>query len=158
MHSEYLQQLYLHNALARGEFYAQGQPVDLSAIRAPMFVVGTETDHVAPWKSVYKVRALTRSSDYTFLLTSGGHNAGIISGPEHPRRRHRLLHWDNPNDALSPDEWMAQAEQRPNSWWPTWEQWLTHHSSAGWTPPLQGNAHAGYAPIEDAPGQYVRQK
>jgi polyhydroxyalkanoate synthase len=158
MHSEYLQQLYLHNALAQGEFYAQGQRVDLGAIHVPMFVVGTETDHVAPWKSVYKVRALTHSPDFTFLLTSGGHNAGIVSGPEHPRRRHRLLHWDNATDAPSADEWLAHAELRPNSWWPTWEQWLTDHSSSGWTAPPLGNADAGYAPIEDAPGQYVRQK
>ena len=56
-----------------------------------MFVVGTETDHVAPWKSVYKVGKLVRSTDYTFCLTSGGHNAGIISGPQHPKRRHRVL-------------------------------------------------------------------
>ena len=61
MHSEYLRELYLNNALARGEFKSEGRRVDLSAIRLPMFVVGTETDHVAPWHSVYKARALTRS-------------------------------------------------------------------------------------------------
>ncbi len=81
MHAEYLRELYLNNALARGEFTAEGRRVDLAAIRLPMFVVGTETDHVAPWQSVYKARGLTRSADYTFLLTSGGHNAGIVSGP-----------------------------------------------------------------------------
>ena len=59
-------------------------------ITAPMFVVGTETDHVAPWRSVYKVGKLVRSTDFTFCLTSGGHNAGIISGPQHPKRRHRV--------------------------------------------------------------------
>src|SRR4029077_5642264 len=77
MHSEYLERLYLKNELARGEFSSGGAVVDLKKLRLPMFVVGTETDHVAPWHSVFKLRALTRSSDYTFLLTSGGHNAGI---------------------------------------------------------------------------------
>ncbi len=101
MHSEYLRQLYLNNALARGEFKADGRRVDLAAIRLPMFVVGTETDHVAPWKSVYKARGLTRSADYTFLLTSGGHNAGIVSGPVHPRRRHRVRTWLNDSESLS---------------------------------------------------------
>ena len=81
MHSEYLSRLYLRNELAGGQFPLDGEAVDLGQIQVPMFVVGTQTDHVAPWRSVYKVRGLTNSDDYTFLLTSGGHNAGIISGP-----------------------------------------------------------------------------
>src|ERR1700739_4125515 len=93
MHSEYLERLYLKNELARGTFRRGGEAVDLKRLELPMFVVGTETDHVAPWRSAYKARGLTRSSDYTFLLTSGGHNAGIVSGPSHPKRRHRLLTW-----------------------------------------------------------------
>ncbi|HUL19314.1 MAG TPA: alpha/beta fold hydrolase, partial [Steroidobacteraceae bacterium] len=84
MHSEYLERLYLKNELASGDFTLGGEPVDLRKLHLPMFVVGTETDHVAPWHSVYKLRGLTRSTDYTFLLTSGGHNAGIVSGPVHP--------------------------------------------------------------------------
>ena len=91
MHTDYLHQLYLNNDLAEGRYVALGETLDLAAVDAPMFVVGTETDHVAPWKSVYKVGKLVRSKDYTFCLTSGGHNAGIISGPVHPKRRHRVL-------------------------------------------------------------------
>src|SRR5262249_23026542 len=99
MPSEYLAKLYLNHELPQGQFCAQGQLVNLKDIRIPMFVVGTETDHVAPWKSVYKVRTLTRSPDYTFLLTSGGHNAGIVSGPVHPKRRYRVRAWLNETEA-----------------------------------------------------------
>ncbi len=109
MHTEYLRGLYLNNALARGEFQADGRTVDLAAIKLPMFVIGTETDHVAPWKSVYKARGLTRSSDYTFLLTSGGHNAGIVSGPKHPRRRHRVRTWLNASETLTPEAWIEST-------------------------------------------------
>ena len=90
MHTEYLVGLYLNNDLAEGRFKVEGEPVSLKDIRVPMFVVGTETDHVAPWKSVYKASGLTSSPEFTFLLTSGGHNAGIVSGPVHPKRRHRV--------------------------------------------------------------------
>src|SRR6202035_5517018 len=120
MHSEYLRQLYLNNALARGEFSAEGRLVDLAAIHAPMFVVGTETDHVAPWQSVYKARGLTRSADYTFLLTSGGHNAGIVSGPVHPRRRHRVRAWLNAGETLPPQTWFETTHPHAGSWWPVW--------------------------------------
>jgi polyhydroxyalkanoate synthase len=56
MHSEYLSRLYLHNELAKGSYTIEGKTVDLRALTVPMFVVGTETDHVAPWRSVYKAR------------------------------------------------------------------------------------------------------
>jgi polyhydroxyalkanoate synthase len=123
-----------------------------------MFVVGTETDHVAPWRSVYKARGLTGSDDYTFLLTGGGHNAGIISGPVNPKRRHRTLRWSDPASALSPDQYLESADMYVGSWWPTWQRWLANHSSAAdYTLPLMGNAAAGYAPLADAPGAYVRE-
>jgi polyhydroxyalkanoate synthase subunit PhaC len=152
MHSEYLERLYLKNELAQGTFTVNGTRVDLANIRVPMFVVGTETDHVAPWRSVYKTRALTRSPDYTFLLTSGGHNAGIVSGPVHPKRRHRVLTWHDATTTLSADEWLARAPLHEGSWWPVWESWLTRHSSAR---PVPARAPAGNR-LADAPGQYVR--
>ena len=159
MHSEYLRGLYLNNALARGEFQADGRRVDLAAIKLPLFVVGTETDHVAPWKSVYKVRGLTRSDDYTFLLTSGGHNAGIVSGPKHPRRRHRVRTWLSAGETLAPQVWFDSTEPQSGSWWPIWQHWLAAHSTQALVaPPSLGSAQAGYPPIADAPGEYVLQK
>jgi polyhydroxyalkanoate synthase len=157
MHAEYLRQLYLNNALARGEFESGGRRVDLAAIRVPMFVVGTETDHVAPWQSVYKARRLTRSPDYTFLLTSGGHNAGIVSGPTHPRRRHRARTWSNDAETLTPQAWLETTPSQTGSWWPVWDRWLAAHSTAERVaPPALGAPH--YPPVGDAPGEYVRQK
>lgn len=159
MHAEYLRQLYLNNALARGEFVAEGRRIDLGDIRLPMFVVGTETDHVAPWRSVYKVRGLTRSGDYTFLLTSGGHNAGIVSGPSHPRRRHRVRTWCDDTDSLSAESWLETTAPVQGSWWPVWGRWLAQHSAAERTiPPEVGSPKAGYPPLGEAPGDYVRQK
>jgi polyhydroxyalkanoate synthase len=153
MHTEYLYRLYLDNELSTGRFPVFGQPVRLDDIRLPMFVVGTETDHVAPWKSVYKVENLVRSDDFTFLLTSGGHNAGIVSGPVHPKRRHRLRTRTLADRHLSPDEWFATTPAQQGSWWPAWAKWLAARSSGRVAPPSMGAA--GYAPIADAPGAYV---
>jgi polyhydroxyalkanoate synthase len=157
MHSEYLDQLYLKNALARGEFSVAGQAVNLGDIRAPMFVVGTETDHVAPWPAVFKVRELTRSSDYTFLLTSGGHNAGIVSGPSHPKRRYRVRAWLNDTDKAEPEDWFQSTPVRAGSWWPEWQQWLVRHSDPQQTPARQIAAGENDSGLEDAPGRYVRE-
>ena len=156
MHSEYLERLYLKNELAQGTFTVNGTRIDLANIRVPMFVVGTETDHVAPWRSAYKVRALTRSKDYTFLLTSGGHNAGIVSGPVHPKRRHRIL-TEKESVALTPEEWLDSATRHESSWWPAWEQWLAEHSGAQEEPArVPATRSRDGAPLADAPGGYVR--
>jgi polyhydroxyalkanoate synthase len=156
MHSEYLERLYLKNELALGTFTVGGERVDLKQIRVPMFVVGTETDHVAPWRSVYKTRDLTGSTDYTFLLTSGGHNAGIVSGPVHPKRRHRMLTWHNATDTLSAEKWLQRAPLLEGSWWPAWQRWLAEHSAKKHEPARRLAAGKGAAALEDAPGSYVR--
>ncbi len=159
MHTDYLYQLYLNNDLASGRYRSHGDIVDLKAITAPMFVVGTETDHVAPWKSVYKVHDLTRSGDYSFLLTSGGHNAGIISGPVHPRRHYRLHRFSGDEAHLAADDFVARTEKKPGSWWPVWQQWLVARSSAERVdPPEMGAPEEGFFPVADAPGSYVLQR
>jgi len=159
MHSEYLDRLYLKNELAQGKFTIGDQPVNLKSLRLPMFVVGTETDHVAPWRAFYKARELTSSPDYTFLLTSGGHNAGIVSGPTHPKRRYRVLKWTNDTDSLTPDAWLKAAPAHSDSWWPVWQRWLAERSDPQ-RQPARAVTAASVAPgsvLEDAPGRYVRE-
>ncbi|CAN0604842.1 unnamed protein product, partial [Ectocarpus sp. 12 AP-2014] len=105
MHTEYLEKLYLNNDLATNNFTVSGRVISMSDVSVPMFVLGTETDHVAPWKSVYKLVGLTHN-DLTFALTSGGHNAGVVSGPQHPRRRYRIETRKAGDTYTDPDTWM----------------------------------------------------
>ncbi len=158
MHAEYLRRLYLDNELAAGLFMADGRVATLQNIRAPMFVVGTERDHVAPWRSVYNIHYHS-DTDVTFVLTTGGHNAGIVSEPGRARRRFRIALKRTTDPCLGPDEWAAAADSKEGSWWVDWADWLAGHSAPERIPrPLMGAAGKGYAPIEDAPGTYVFQR
>ena len=159
MHSEYLQRLYLQNDLASGRFEVNGSPINLADITVPIFALGTETDHVAPWRSTFKTRELTRSQDFTYVLTNGGHNAGIICGPLHPRRRFRESQWTDSNSVSPPDEWVKQAVLHEGSWWPFWQGWLAARSGPldAALPPL-GDRNNGYPILGDAPGEYVLQR
>ncbi|ADZ69053.1 PHA/PHB synthase family protein [Polymorphum gilvum] len=158
MHAEYLQRLYLDNELAAGRFMVEGRPTAIQNIRVPMFVVGTERDHVAPWRSVYKIHQLT-DTDVTFVLTTGGHNAGIVSEPGHPGRHFRIALKRTADPCLGPDEWAHAAEQKDGSWWNEWTQWLASHSTpVRVAPPGIGAAGNGLPAIADAPGTYVLQR
>lgn len=156
MHSDYLRKLFLNNDLAAGRFRVDGRPVHVEAIRVPVFVVGTVTDHVAPWRSVFKLTHLL-DADVDFVLTSGGHNAGIVSEPGHPRRSFRLLRSKHGDPLPDPDQWASAAPETAGSWWPNWVAWLAGRSGADVTPPAMGRPEKGYAPICDAPGTYVLQ-
>jgi len=156
MHSEYLRRLFLRNDLAEGRFVVGGRPIALTDIRAPIFAVGTEQDHVAPWRSAYKIHILTDTT-VTFLLTVGGHNAGIVSEPGHRGRSYRVRTQANDDRYVDPDTWFAEAERRDGSWWPEWVAWLAAHSGEPVAPPALGAPAAGYAPLADAPGTYVLQ-
>lgn len=156
MHSQYLRRLFLDNDLAEGRYRAGGRAVALADIRVPIFTVGTEWDHVAPWRSVYKLHLFT-DTDLTFLLTNGGHNAGIVSEPGRSDRHYRVS--TRPADAKyeDPEIWLASTPVRAGSWWPEWAAWLAGNSGAAVAPPAMGRQSAGYSALCDAPGTYVMQ-
>ncbi|MEM1143678.1 MAG: alpha/beta fold hydrolase [Pseudomonadota bacterium] len=154
MHKEYLEQLYLNNELARNRFKVAGRVVSMSDVKTPMFILGTETDHVAPWKSVYKILDLT-NNEATFALTSGGHNAGVVSGPQHPRRRYRINTRSIGQKYQDPDSWMEDQDIHQGSWWPAWDAWLDSAMSGKKAPPAMGAPRKGLKPLRSAPGEYV---
>ena len=154
MHTEYLRNCYMENNLAEARYQVDGKPICIGDIRIPAFVLGTATDHVAPWKSVYKAVRLT-NNEMTFALTTGGHNAGIACGPDHPRRKHWIATRQPGDLYIDPDDWQAQNELVDGSWWPAWDAWLDARSSGRTKPPSMGKPKAGYKPLRDAPGIYV---
>lgn len=155
MHSEYLRQLYLDNDLAEGRYQVRGRPVALADIDVPMFIVGTVRDHVAPWPSVYKMHLLS-DAELTFVLTSGGHNAGVVSEPGHPRRSFQIAARATRERYVDPQMWRAEAPLHEGSWWPAWQQWLAQRSTERVAPPAMGGS--AYTPLGDAPGAYVAMK
>ena len=155
MHPEYLRKLFLNNDLAEGRYLVQGRPISLSDIHTPMFVVGTVRDHVAPWKSTYKIHFQV-DTDVTFLLTSGGHNAGIVAPPDEEGHSYRMRTKAASDNYIGPDEWLKTTESVEGSWWPAWTVWLVAHSGEPCEPPGMGTVPAGEKILPDAPGDYVR--
>ncbi len=161
MHSEYLRRLFLRNDLAEGRFRADERPVSLTDIRVPIFAVGTERDHVAPWRSVYKINQLA-DTEVTFLLATGGHNAGIVSPPAGATRSeagraagrgYRMARRRPADRFMAPEAFHAEAPFHAGSWWPAWRRWLEERSTGKAPPPSLPRGRT----LDDAPGAYVMQ-
>ncbi len=154
-HSEYLRQLYRDNELAQGRYQVDGKPVALPDIRLPIFCLGTQRDTVVPWRTAYKIHLLARC-EVTFCLTSGGHNVGVVNPPGPGVARSFQISTHGADDRyMDPDTWRSTVPSQEGSWWPAWQTWLAKRSSKRAEPPPMGNAAAGCAALDDAPGRYV---
>jgi polyhydroxyalkanoate synthase len=154
MHAEYLRHLFLDNDLAEGRYVAGGRPVALSDIHAPVFAVGTVQDHVAPWRSTYKIHLLT-DTEVTYVLTTGGHNAGIVSEPGHNGRSYQVMTRPADGRYMDPDAFVATAPRQDGSWWPEWTAWLDARS--GEAAETDGREETLTGSLGPAPGTYVLQ-
>jgi polyhydroxyalkanoate synthase len=154
MHAEYLRKLYLENQFAEGRLNVDGRPVVVRDVDVPMFVVGTEWDHVAPWRSVFKIH-LEVENEITFVLTTGGHNAGVVSEPSHAGRSYRIASRTARAPYVDPDTWAETAHPVEGSWWMAWSHWLAAYNPEMAPPPALGDTEKGYPPLDDAPGTYV---
>lgn len=155
MHSEYLHQLFLNNELIQGRYRVKKKRIALVDIKVPIFAVGTVKDHVSPWRSVYKIHLFTHT-DITFVLTSGGHNAGIVSEPGHAGRSYRINVRREHEKYIASDTWLESTPVIDGSWWPAWEHWLSQHSKEKKVAaPSMGFENET---LGSAPGQYVLRK
>ncbi len=152
MHSDYLRKLFLGNDFFSGRYRVDGAPVALTDIGRPLFVLATMSDHVSPWRSVHKIH-LVPNCDITFVLASGGHNAGVVSEPGHRNRSYYIGSRRQGARYVDPDSWVASAEQRDGSWWPAWSSWLERNSPGG-----QVDARALADGLGPAPGRYVLER
>ena len=157
MHSQYLRRMFLGNELAEGKYELNGKPVTIEEIKAPIFCVSTTSDHVAPWHSVYKLHLLA-DTQLTFVLTNGGHNAGIVSEPGHEGREYRIRTAERGETYIAPNEWKTTAERHDGSWWPAFAHWLGERSGDEVKARKLGKDGSRYRAMENAPGTYVFQR
>ena len=105
-------------------------------------------------KTLFKIKILT-DTDVTYVLVSGGHNAGIVSEPGHPNRSYQLMKLKEEDIYKDPEAWRQQAPIHSGSWWTAWSKWLIEHSGGKVKAPGMGASRHGVKVLGDAPGTYV---
>ena len=152
MHSFYLRNMYQENRLVRpGGISIHGEPIDLTQIQTPVFILATKEDHIAPWKSSYAATQLYRGP-VKFCLAGSGHIAGVVNPPD----AQKYNFWTSAKLPKQPDAWFEAATQQAGSWWPEWDKWV--EKFAGGSVPARTPGDGKLKPIEDAPGTYVKER
>ena len=148
----YMRNLYHDNSLrVPGKLEMCGQRIDLGALEMPVYVLATREDHIVPWQSAYQTTRIL-GGKVRFVLGASGHIAGVIN----PAGKNKRSYWTNEDAKIDADGWLAAAEERKGSWWPDWADWLRPLAGKLQAPRKLGNAK--YAPIEPAPGRYVKER
>ena len=149
----YLRHTYLQNELKRpGTLTVCGEPVDLGAIEAPVFIYGSREDHIVPWQAAYASVGVLKGKRQ-FVLGASGHIAGVINPPAKGKRSH----WTNDKLPAKAEAWFDGATEHPGSWWPAWTTWLKPHGGKLVNAPKTPGS-AKFRAIEAAPGRYVKAK
>jgi len=150
-HTFYLRKVCLENGLVKhGELVVKDVPIDARNIRQDVYAVGTEQDHLVPWKAAWRITQLVGGSA-RFVLAGSGHVAGVLQPPNKGKG-----YWTNEKRAKSADTWLEGAKFHQGGWWADWVEWLKSHSGELVAPPSMGSA--AYPPIIPAPGTYVMGK
>ncbi len=153
MYCWYLRHTYLQNELKQpGKLTVCGQPVDLGAIAAPVFVYGSREDHIVPWTAAYASVPLFKGPRQ-FVLGASGHIAGVINPPAKGKRSH----WTNKTLPAKAEDWLAGATEHAGSWWTVWSDWLKPQGGKLVNAPKTPGS-AKFKAIEPAPGRYVKVK
>jgi len=155
MYCWYLRNTYLENKLkVPGALTVCGEKIDLGKISAPAYLYASREDHIVPWAGAYRSTAVLKGKR-RFVLGASGHIAGVINPPLKKKRSH----WIGKTAALpaSADAWLAQAEERPGSWWTDWSEWLRPFGGKQVAAP-KAPGNRKWKAIEPAPGRYVKEK
>jgi len=152
MHSFYLRKCYLENALKEpGAVTVADVPIDLTKVKTPSYFLSAREDHIAPWVSTFRGAQLYKGP-VKFVLAASGHIAGVINPPA----ANKYCHWTSNSRSKDPETWLGAATEHPGSWWPDWQKWIGRH--AGEQVPARQPGEGALAPIEDAPGSYVKMR
>jgi len=151
MYCYYLRSMYLENRLREpGALTMCGEKIDLARLRIPSYILATREDHIVPWKSAYRSTQVLKGEN-RFVLGASGHIAGVLNPPAANKRSY----WINTSLPSNADDWLTLAVEKRGSWWSDWIEWLGRFGG-GEVPARERLGNDTYAPIEAAPGRYVK--
>jgi poly[(R)-3-hydroxyalkanoate] polymerase subunit PhaC len=149
LHRDYIDLYFSNPFVNAGKLTLNDHTIDVSRVRADSYVVAGVTDHITPWKGVYKT-AQIMGEGTTFVLSNSGHLQSLVNPPTNAKASFMI----GPITSDTADAFMASAEKRKGSWWLDWRDWMHARSGDGVAAPASLGS-ARYPTLAAAPGTYV---
>lgn len=148
LHKDYLLNIFIENKLMQAKKLIIGDiPISIKNIKTPLFILAAEEDHIAPWRAVYPLTQLTKSTSQQFILGASGHHKGVFTSTS-PSKHH---YWKADNLPTEADDWLASAQKISGSWWQEWRKWIDTYSEGL----VLARTISKESIIEEAPGSYA---
>ena len=152
LHADFLRIWQSNAMVGQGALNVLGSPLDLSAVKNDMYVVGAASDHLVPWESAYAATQVLGGS-VRFVLSNSGHIQALVNPPGNPK----ASFFENPDNPPSPSDWLDSAQTVRGSWWNDWADWILERSGPLRSAPRTlGNRR--YKVMDTAPGRYVHER
>jgi polyhydroxyalkanoate synthase subunit PhaC len=149
LHSDYIDLYFTNPFVNANKMSLNGASIDMSRVKADVYVVAGTTDHITPWKAVYR-SARIYGDDATFVLSNSGHLQSLLNPPTNPKASFVTALAQAPDAAA----FLAGGEKKTGSWWPHWRDWLNERSGEEVPAPLTLGSERHPAGVA-APGTYV---
>jgi len=151
LHADFLR-IWQDNAMMkRDAITVLGSPLDLSAVKNDVYVVGAATDHLVPWESAYAATQIF-GGKVRFVLSRSGHVQALVNPPGGSKASFFL----NDHNPADPSEWLDNAVSVRGSWWEDWADWILERSGPSRTKP-KALGDRRHPPLDSAPGRYVHE-
>ncbi|HQT80772.1 MAG TPA: class I poly(R)-hydroxyalkanoic acid synthase [Ferrovaceae bacterium] len=154
MFAWYLRHFYLENQLRiPNALTLCGEPIDLGVINYPTYIFAAKEDHIVPWNTAFSSINLLGGKK-EFVLGASGHIAGTINSAKKNKRNY----WIDGETSMGAQHWFETAVEKKGSWWWHWIEWLHLQHREPKVPASLALGNSEYVSIEEAPGQYVKEK
>jgi polyhydroxyalkanoate synthase len=126
MHSEIID-IFANDLLGKpGGVTIDGVPINVAEdVECPSYVVGGATDHISLWRGCYATARIFKGP-VRFVLHSSGHVQTVVA-PMGSKASHLVIPHEKQTETTMPEDpetWLAEAEERRESWWADWTKWL----------------------------------
>jgi polyhydroxyalkanoate synthase subunit PhaC len=151
LHGDFIDLYFTNPFVNAGKLTLNGQPVDMGRVRGNVdaYVVAGVTDHITPWKAVFKTARIL-GDNATFVLSNSGHLQSLLNPPTNKKASYLI----GLASAADPDAFQSSAEKRQGSWWLDWRDWLRDRSGEEADAP-KSLGDERHPVLEAAPGSYV---
>ena len=125
LHHDYVDMFSTNPFVNANKLVLGGVAVDMRRVKLDAYVVAGVTDHITPWKAVYRTAKI-----FGDKTTCPVEQRPFAEPSQSAHQSKSVICRGRGEGAADGDQFAASAEKKSGSWWPHWRDWLFERSGA----------------------------